>query len=476
MTSEIVRTGGRGLHFRRTGSGRPVVLLHESPRSTRALAPLAEALAGQGYTVFAIDTPGYGLSDPLTMKWPEIEDFADAIVASLKAAGLAGVPVYGTHTGATIAAAMGVRHPDFVSGLVLDGYPVFDRGERDLHESFYLSQFPPAWDGSHVVALWARVRDQYEFFPWYTRGASARLKTAPPDLARHRAVFHDFLRSGPAYALAYAASFRFEALAWLARLKIPFHVIARDTDLLHAHLDRLPELPAWGSASSCPAAPDLWTGRVAKLVAALPGVDTSPPAVGAHPDAEGGLYVLEGTLFLRNYGASDKPLVLLHEMPGSASLVADEARRRGRGRLVITPELPGSGITAALGDDEEGLAEFTRLLKAALDLAGVYSAQIEGFGRSVAVARAVAAQSSRFVFSGLDDQLSLPPVYPDPPLPERWDGADLLAMWHEVREIELHRARVSGGVAGKDLYRMHAMFVARCLSSGEHLSLLPSTE
>lgn len=468
MTSEIVRSGRRGLHFRKFGEGRPVVLLHESPRSIAALIPLATELATQGFTVYAVDSPGYGLSDPLPMSWPEIEDFADAIVDSLKAAGLVNVPVYGTHTGATIAAAMGARHPDFVSGVILDGYPVFDRTERDQHESFYLRQFPPAWDGSHIVALWARVRDQYEFFPWYTRGASARLKTARPDLARHRAVFHDFLRSGSAYALAYAASFRFEAAAWLSRLEMPFHVIARDTDLLHAHLDRLPELPKWGASSSCHAAVDAWASRVGEIFATMPGQATAPNEIGPQYDSEGSLYSVRDGLFLRNYGEGrENTLVLLHDIPGSAILVADEARRRSRNGLVITPELPGCGISGSPASGEAGLQHFILELEQALDASGVAMAAIEGEGEAGALANAISARSSRLNFQ----ERGLPSVPAaitgDDPLQARWDGADLLAMWYEVREKELARARLRGGVAGLDLERMHAIFVARCLSHGE---------
>lgn len=466
MTSEIVRTGRRGLHFQTFGEGRPVVLLHESPRSIAALMPLASALAEQGFCVFAVDSPGYGLSDPLPMNWPEIEDFADAIAVSLQAAGLTNVPVYGTHTGATIAVAMGVRHPEFVSGVILDGYPVFDRTERDQHESFYLAQFPPVWDGSHIVALWARVRDQYEFFPWYTRGASARLKTTRPDLARHRAVFHDFLRSGAGYSLAYAASFRFEASAWLSKLTMPFHVMARDTDLLHAHLDRLPDLPSWGAASSCSAVPDVFARRMGELFSAMPGQPSVPAAVGPQPDAEGALYSAGEGCFLRNYGSTaDKALVLLHDVPGSATLLADEARRRSGDRLVITPELPGCGISAPLAGSSAGLDRFTHLLEVALDGVGIKSAQIEGEGAAAEIAIAVAAISPRFLFQERALLSVASNAAPDAQLPERWDGADLLAIWYEVREQELQRARQAGGIAGIDVHRMHAAFVARCLSA-----------
>ena len=85
------------------------------------------------------------------------------------------MPIYGTHTGAIIAAEIARRHRDIAAGIVLDGYPLFTTLERDLHHRFYLPDFTPDWDGSHVMRLWARVRDQYSFFPWYLPGDATRL-------------------------------------------------------------------------------------------------------------------------------------------------------------------------------------------------------------------------------------------------------------------------------------------------------------
>src|SRR5690606_14891693 len=55
---------GRRIHYRRAGSGPPLVLLHASPSSSRVQIPLLRAWADD-FTVIALDTPGFGLSDPL---------------------------------------------------------------------------------------------------------------------------------------------------------------------------------------------------------------------------------------------------------------------------------------------------------------------------------------------------------------------------------------------------------------------------
>ena len=56
--------GERQVHYRRAGSGPAFVLMHESPLSSQSLERLIEALATR-FTVFALDTPGYGSSGPL---------------------------------------------------------------------------------------------------------------------------------------------------------------------------------------------------------------------------------------------------------------------------------------------------------------------------------------------------------------------------------------------------------------------------
>jgi pimeloyl-ACP methyl ester carboxylesterase len=468
---QSVAVGAGALHFRRLGRGRPVVLLHESPRSSLVLMPLAERLADR-FTVFALDTPGYGLSDPLPLDRPQTGDFADAVASALRAAGLGRVPVYGTHTGATVAAALGARHPDLVSGIVFDGYPMFTQHERELHEEFYLPQFPPAWDGTHVARLWARVRDQYGFFPWYQRGRSARLSGERLPLERHRAVFRDFLRAGPSYATAYAASFRFDPHAHLAALTMPFHVIVRDFDVLRDHLDRLPQLPEGCTAARSPTDPDAWASQVAGLLDGMGGdVDAPALATLVEPAPAGRLAVEDGRLLYRVFGdrnAAREAVVLVHDTPGGALTLRDEGMREaGRGRLVLVPELPGHGVTDAFAGDPA--RELGSMIAEALSRFGFDTATIQGEGRGQDVAIAIARMTD--ALRPGEPLSGLPAMKPeDPRLPERWDGADLMARWYEVRARALAAAdagQTDEIIAGADIARLHRIFVASVLADGE---------
>lgn len=107
------------VHYRAAGAGPAVVLLHDSPRSSRLHMPLMKLLASR-FSVFALDTPGYGNSDPLPFANPTIPNFAEALGATLDAMGLAQAPIYATHTSAKIALALAVRGGRMPQ-LVLDG-------------------------------------------------------------------------------------------------------------------------------------------------------------------------------------------------------------------------------------------------------------------------------------------------------------------------------------------------------------------
>ena len=121
------------LHLRRAmprqtvGMQPPVVLLHQTPLSSRMFSELLPQL-GQSRLVLAPDTPGYGESaGPITP--PTVGDYADALhelIADQKEP----VDLVGYHTGALLAAEIAARYPQSVRRLVLISMPFFDAARR----------------------------------------------------------------------------------------------------------------------------------------------------------------------------------------------------------------------------------------------------------------------------------------------------------------------------------------------------------
>jgi len=250
----FVTVDGRTVHGRRAGHGPPLVLLHQSPRSSAELEPLIALLAAR-WDVIAPDTPGNGLSEPIGEGVIPLARFADATARLLDTLGIGRCVVYGFHTGAAIACALAVQHAGRISAALLNGLPVFESHERDDLAAHYLPAFEPRWDGSHLAWAWARLREQTIFFPWYRGNAASRMAFDVPDpeTLTHNVV--ELCRAGGAYRSPYGAAFADSGAALARQLAVPTRIVATGRDPLAPHLHRLVDLPPCVSVG--PIAPGL---------------------------------------------------------------------------------------------------------------------------------------------------------------------------------------------------------------------------
>lgn len=111
--------------------GLPLVLVHGLVMSGRAMEELALAL-GNNYRVLVPDLPGFGASAlPASAPALSVDEQADALWQWLQHNQLTRAIWIGNSFGCQILAALAVRHPDAVAGLVLQG-PTVDRHARSL--------------------------------------------------------------------------------------------------------------------------------------------------------------------------------------------------------------------------------------------------------------------------------------------------------------------------------------------------------
>lgn len=154
VSRRYVETVNGQIHVASSGSGRPVVLLHQTPRSWREYAAVLPLLSPHARAI-AIDTPGYGQSDP-PKEW-SIAAFADGVLAALDAMQIESPIIVGNHTGAVIALELASRPRANVESLVLCGMPFVD-GARQRRAS----KWPPIdhvisrSDGAHLLDLWSK--------------------------------------------------------------------------------------------------------------------------------------------------------------------------------------------------------------------------------------------------------------------------------------------------------------------------------
>ena len=111
-----------------------------------------------------MDLPGYGNSHALDGS-PTLADYADAVVANLGALDIDRCHLYGLHTGAQMALEVGIRHPDRVANVVLDGLPLLEDAQREELVNTFCPRFGPSWDGAHLAAIWWWCREQSPLQP-----------------------------------------------------------------------------------------------------------------------------------------------------------------------------------------------------------------------------------------------------------------------------------------------------------------------
>jgi pimeloyl-ACP methyl ester carboxylesterase len=217
------------VHYREAGQGEPVLFLHASPGSSKQLAGMITDFA-EKYHVIAPDTPGNGDSDPLPNDLPEIPDLAAAILEFMDAVGLERVGVYGSHTGACIAAELSILAPGRITGIIPDGVLTLTDEKLQDYLASYAHPFEADHDGSYLLKTFMFCRDQYVFFPWYERSAEAQRKGGLGTARDLKDWVVEVLKASETYHLNYRAAFRWQAAERLSRVKSPVLLAASESD------------------------------------------------------------------------------------------------------------------------------------------------------------------------------------------------------------------------------------------------------
>lgn len=434
------------MHYRRAGDGPPVILLHSSPLSSQAMEPWIRVLA-ETMTVFAVDTPGYGQSDPLAVPDPDIDEYARRVASFADAVGLDRFLVAGTHTGSKIALSVAVQYPQRVVQLVMDGLGLYTSEELQRQLDHYTPRIVPNWYGGHLVEAWHRMRNMWTFWPWFNQTAAGRLDEDVPTPDELHQMTFDMLRARPDWGLSYRAAFRYDARAALQRLRVPAVLLAKEADPLHEHLDRLKV-----------EAPTLQVRSVANEnhLAALAGAFATdldlpaapPPPSVVHRGGTSRRYVStsRGRVHLRMDGDPSAPtLLFIHGSPGSADSFGTLIEELAADHLVIAPDTLGNGYSDAPHIAEPDIAYFAGGYAEVLDQLGVGPVAVHGthtgacIGLELALARPDLVRS--LVADGLpafDDALRADllenywtALEPEP------HGEHLLRAWHTIRDSQL---------------------------------------
>ncbi|MQF69558.1 alpha/beta hydrolase [SAR202 cluster bacterium AD-804-J14_MRT_500m] len=184
------------VHYRIDGEGDPVVLLHQTPRSSRMYSDLIPILARQ-FRVIAIDMLGYGSSDA-PPAGASMADMATNVVNFMDALDIGRCHLFGLHTGAGVSAKAVAEYPERFQSLILFGFPLIEESsERDAyfaskHDSSLPVDVSP--DGAHVTALWMRAYSEIIRLWLHTAGAPSEVLSPHPLKSVHTFLSDHHLR------------------------------------------------------------------------------------------------------------------------------------------------------------------------------------------------------------------------------------------------------------------------------------------
>lgn len=225
MKSQFVQTRFGQVHCREMGEGEPLLMIHQSGRSSRMFLEVIPLL-GKTMRVIALDLPGFGSSDPLP-EGSSIGDLADLCCEVLDALEASPAHVYGHHSGNKIATEMAVRSPGHLRKLVLAGQShsiIADRAARNAAISKFTGPYSAISQIDNpelaAAASWSKVYRALSAAWWHPQAVLSEAARA-----RARAEALDAIESETGAARLYAANTAYDLGAGYCRIGVETMVL-----------------------------------------------------------------------------------------------------------------------------------------------------------------------------------------------------------------------------------------------------------
>ena len=217
------------LHYHEHGEGEPVILLHQTPSSSTMFQRVMRAFPA-GYRLIAVDTPGFGLSDPPPRPPSSLSWYADALSGFLDALEIPRAHLVGHHTGANIAVEFAASYPARVDRLVASGLSQTVTSLQRFWKFSGITRWEPDGDGEFLQ------RWPMSFLPGRCGDAQAFLSE-----------LISALQAGPNYWWAYNCVFEHPAAVRAAAVSAPtlLIVVTGDSSDLRIAAGDLAERMGW---------------------------------------------------------------------------------------------------------------------------------------------------------------------------------------------------------------------------------------
>lgn len=217
------------VHYLDTGEGVPLVLCHQSPMSLWQFNAVYGPLSKRGIRVIGIDSPGFGLSDPVD-GLPSMEKWAQVIAPVLDQLGIEKTNILGNHTGSMLVTEFALRNPERVNKLILNGAMILSDEDRKarldgLDARKTNSPYDP--DGKHLGEGFRRRKKMY--------GPDAK------DEVITRYMVDRFFSSVPGWHGPYAA-FSYDHNSAIMKITHPTLVLINSGDVIYEPTMRAVEM------------------------------------------------------------------------------------------------------------------------------------------------------------------------------------------------------------------------------------------
>lgn len=209
------------IHYQDGGAGRPLVLIHQAPMSSRQFDNVFEKMLARGIRPIAIDCPGFGMSD-VTDFVPRIEDWARIVPAVLDHLEITTAAMFGHHTGALVVTEVEQQFRERVDRLILGSVLVLTPEEKAFFTQMVEKEIRFCYrpDGSHLVEAFKVRYDMYGSNP-----------PADPKLITRYTV-EQFMGYGP-FWYGHHAAFEYDHAAAIMKIRRPTLILTNTGDQIY---------------------------------------------------------------------------------------------------------------------------------------------------------------------------------------------------------------------------------------------------
>ncbi len=419
--------------------------------------PMLERLA-KNFTAIAVDTPGYGLSDPLVggYKGPALDDYVAPLVALLDSLGIEKAAFYGNATGAEIGHIFAAAHPERTAAVVLDTAGDVSDDIVDKLVDGYFPDTTPRRDGGHLLTHWDMVRSLNLFAPWQYTDKDHRLPVDLPPPEKIQEKLLDFLRCGKDYHLAYKPAFYTAKHHLISRVTVPATLTRWEGKPNLKEVDDLIDKGLSDNFTVLNAGPTMDERLGASEQYLIDNFLNSGTPAPPHPDQVDWSAQRLQKMFIDVPGGQvmaqvcfagqGRPILGLHDPAGSSNRPAGILAPYAGRRPVIALDNLGNGESdKLLSRDKISTEAYAEAAWQALDALGIDDVDIIGLYSGGQVAMEMAAMRpgavKHIVQAGVqiftdDERDDLLANY-TPSIAPRWDGGHLITAWSIIRDMVL---------------------------------------